>query len=432
MIPSNLIKCLLVAILILLPTWGVISVQASFYSGVDQSIVSSVRYLFFTLVFFLGIVGLLSSNGKITSNYGFFLLFCYCVYVSAHILGEVEPLLLFEGVRHEVLFVFFSLVLLLYGLAAKHAGFLPSFDVVVASILINGFLACVFAIWQLVDISILELLYRKELDEIGNLTLAVGYRLASTMINPINFGAYMVLLLIAVQYLFEKRAISVLLYLILLIAIMALVFGSLSRLALLALVVVLLFYYLHRASIFRFLALLFVILLSILGMVSFFNLEPIITRISSLFVWETYTENARISNWLSAIASLDSYQYLWGRGIGASSPDSAIVSTTSALMVENGFISIFVQYGALGLILLTVLLIRIFYIGVKLLPEDPHMGRFALAFLIFFVVMSVGNDFFRNSPFVFYFWFLYAYFEVTMLVYKRRNTPANAPISLGG
>ncbi len=284
-------------------------------------------------------------------------------------------------------------------------------DVVFNTILINGFIAIFFALWQFFDVSILEAIYRKPLEDIGNLTLAIGYRLASTMINPINFGAFLVIFYLVVHYLYEVRKIGFFIYGCLTFVILLMIVGSLSRLALLAFLAVLSFLHFYKAPFYRiFIASL--IFIVVLFVAIAFDFGSITSRFEELFLLTTYTENERIQNWLFAIFHLESYQYIWGRGLGASSPDSSVVFSTSAIMIENAFLSVFIQYGLIGLISVILILMRFFYVGFSLSYLNPPLGKFVIGFLVFFVVLSLGNDFLRISPFVYYFWFFYSYFEV--------------------
>lgn len=411
---NKLIKNSLILLLILLPSWGVISAQIAYFVGFDQ-IVTSSRYLIIFGFILLCSIGSVFSNLKLTYSFSFFALLFYSFYSVAHLIGDTEAILLFEGFRHEVLFVIFGFVFLTYGLSNESISYLPSLNVVFITILINGFFAITFALWQFFDISILESLYRTPIEEIGHLTLSIGYRFISTMINPINFGAFLVLFFLVIHYYYDRFKINSLIYYFLTALVFILVVGSLSRLALLALILVLLFLYFYKSSLLKISFFVIFVFLSAIFLIDFVDLEKIMTRVDTLFILSTYTENARVKNWLFAIAQLDSYQYLWGRGIGASSPDSSVVSNTSALRVENAFISVFLQYGLIGLIIFFVIFLRFLYIGYLLVRYNLAVGKFIISFVLFFFAMSIGNDFLRNSPFVFYFWFFYVYFEIFYL-----------------
>ena len=238
------------------------------------------------------------------------------------------------------------------------------------------------------------------------------------MVNPINFGAFLVLFFLVIHYYYDRRKFSFVIYYILTVLVFILVIGSLSRLALLAMILVLLFLYFYKSSILKLSFFAFFIFLSIVYLINFVEIDNVMSRIETIFVLTTYTENARVNNWVFAISQLDLYQYLWGRGIGASSPDSSIVAVTSALPVENAFVSVFLQYGLIGLIMIFLIIIRFLYVGYSLIGINSAVGKFVIGFILFFISTSLGNDFFRNSPFVFYFWFFYVYFEI---VYARRE-----------
>lgn len=412
-----LIKYLLVLLLLLLPSWAVISAQVSYLVGFDQLVTSS-RYLIIFSCILLCVIGLLFSDFKLIYSFGFFALLFYTFYSLAHLIGDTEPILLFEGFRHEVLFVILGFSLLIYGLSNESVSYLPRLNVVFYTVLINGFFAISFAVWQFFDINILEILYRKPLEDIGNLTLAIGYRLTSTMVNPINFGAFLVLFYLVIHYFYEERKIGFFIYLILSIFIIVLVVGSLSRLALLALIFVLTLLYFYKASLLKMFVPVFMIFLFVIYVVNYVDLGLLNSRFETIFTLSTFTENARVNNWFLAVSSLDLYQYLWGRGIGASSPDSSVVSVSSAQAIENGYISIFYQYGLFGFIMAFIIFLRFIYVGYSLVKINAAVGKFVIGFILFFFAMTLGNDFFRNSPFVFYFWFFYVYFEI---VYTRRQ-----------
>lgn len=414
---SLLIKYLLFLLLLLLPSWGIIAAQVGYLVGFNE-IVTSSRYLIIFFLFLFCFLGSILSEARLKYSFGFFLLFFYSIYSALHLISDAEPFLLFEGFRHEVLFVIMSLAFLAYGLASKGSSYLPSFEIIIITILLNGFVAVFFAIWQYIDVSVLELLYRKPLDDISNITLAIGYRLTSTMVNPINFGAYMVLLFIAVQYLYDNKKICFLIYFPIVLLIAVLIIGSLSRLALLAFIFVLIYFYLYKVSLFRFSIFIALAFISLFYVLNFVDIDLIMSRIDTVFVFSTYTENARVSNWISAVSSLEPYQYIWGRGVGASSPDSSVLAVTSALLIENAFVSVFIQYGLIGFIFMAALMFRFIYLGIRLGEYDVTVGKFVISFLVFFIIISLGNDFFRNSPFVLYFWFFYAYFEIIYVRYR--------------
>tara|TARA_R100001369_G_scaffold65476_1_gene92661 strand:+ start:1326 stop:2459 length:1134 start_codon:yes stop_codon:yes gene_type:complete len=372
-------------------------------------------------------LGGIFSNLRLRNRLAFFILFFYSLYSLLHFVGDTELILLFEGFRHEVLFVLLAFSLLVYGLSRERSDFLPSLDIVGKTILINGFFSALFGIWQYFDISILETLYRSPLEEIGSIRLAIGYRLAGTMFNPINFATFLVLFFLVINYFHERRKVSFIVYYFSLILVTGLVVGSLSRLALMSLFTVLSFIYFYKISVLR--LLFFLSLIFPLMFYFFYNLdlETIMSRLETIFVLSTYTENARFEHWIYAISNLEPYQYLWGKGIGASSPDYSVTSVTSALPIENAFVSIFLQYGVFGITILLSVVLRYIYIGCYLSKIDLAKGKFILGFLLLFIVMSLGNDFLRNSPFVLYFWFFYVYVEVNYsIIFNRQRLLKNS------
>jgi len=414
------VRFLIAFLLLALPSWAVLIAQISYFGGFDSDFFSGTRYAILALIFFLFMVAIVWKVRALSPNFGFLLLFFYSFYISFHFIGSTEPFLIVEGLRHEIIFVLLSLLIFAFGLAVKNINYLPNLSFALCSVLINGMVAVIFAVWQFFDLSILEVLYRAPLYQMGNLTLAIGYRLTSTMVNPINFGAFMVLVFLVMTFGYEKRRIGLLVYCVASALLLLLVVGSLSRLALIAFLFVLVFLYIKSFSFFSVLGFGFALLITCFAFIVLYasgdlDFLPAFSRFENLFVLSTYTKNERVTNWAAAIESMQLYEYVWGRGIGASSPDSAVFNVTSARPIENSYITIFYQYGFVGFILFVALLVRFFYIGIGIGRVDKPFGRLVVSFALFFLVMHLGNDFVRNLPFSFYYWFFYVLFELNYL-----------------
>lgn len=393
-----------------------LAAQVSHFVGYDVAISGS-RYLILSLACFSLIFVIAWHVRSLSLSVGFFLLFFYCVYTLFHFIGSVEAFLIIEGLRHELVFVLLSFLIFTFGLSVKNIEFLPRLSFIVCAIVVNGVVAALFAVWQFFDLNILEVLYRRPLDEIGNLTLAIGYRLTSTMVNPINFGAFMVLVFSVINFCCEKQKVNLFVYCLAGALLSVLVVGSLSRLAVIALLFLIVFLHIHKVSFLSLFGFAFVLSVLCFGFfvlyVDGLGFAPILSRFENLFVLSTYTENERVANWVAAINSMQPYEFIWGRGIGASSPDSSVFAVTSARPIENSYITIYYQYGFIGLLLFLALLIRFFYIGAAIGKVDKALGRLVISCALFFFIMHFGNDFVRNLPFSFYYWFLYVFFELT-------------------
>lgn len=398
-------------LLLIYPSWAVIGAQVDYFSRVN-GLAAALKYaMLFGLVFLLCVFCLVA-RWPLRKSLGFRCLAVFLIYCLLHVFGDVGLPLIFEGFRHEVIFVWMSSMLLAFGLAQREESCLPSERFLYSSIMLNGLAAAGFGVWQVVDLGILETLYREPVEQIGNLTLAVGVRIVSTMVNPINLGAYMVLFIIASYYYSDSKSFRKLFYVILLPLAVALIFASLSRLAMVAFVLSIIFLLLLRRSMTALGFIAIAIFASSTFFIGYEEVSPIRQRTQTLLEPETFSGNARLNNWRHAVSSLQPYELVWGRGIGASSPDASIVEEFSAVRVENAFISSLVQYGMIGFLLQIAMTVRFFYIGLKLRNHSRSFGGFLASFVLFFSIMSIGNDFFRNSPFVFYYWLLYAQAEL--------------------
>jgi len=227
----------------------------------------------------------------------------------------------------------------------------------------------------------------------------------------------MVLVFSVINFCCEKQKVNLFVYCLAGALLSVLVVGSLSRLAVIALLFLIVFLHIHKVSFLSLFGFAFVLSVLCFGFfvlyVDGLGFAPILSRFENLFVLSTYTENERVANWVAAINSMQPYEFIWGRGIGASSPDSSVFAVTSARPIENSYITIYYQYGFIGLLLFLALLIRFFYIGAAIGKVDKALGRLVISCALFFFIMHFGNDFVRNLPFSFYYWFLYVFFELT-------------------
>lgn len=402
---------ILTLLLLFLPIWGIISIQISSFIGYEIFI-SSTRYILLIYIIILSLL-LITIKKKIHYGKGQFLILLYFIYCSLHVFGETEYELVIDGFRYEVLFVLLSVVLIpIFNLKINSK--IISNKIFINSIILNGVVAVLFGVWQFFDISILEILYRTSVIDIPNIKIALGYRIISVFGNPINYGAFMVVLYVTIHFLLSTGRISLLVYVAVSILIILLIAGTLSRLPFISLIIVMIYNYINIKSISRTLlafSSIAILLIYILYNYDIDQIDQIDQRFSTLLYFETYSENSRIGNWSDAIEGMTFINHIWGLGLGASSPSYSVTSTTSAVIIENAFISVYYQYGIIGFVLIILIISRFISNILILIKYDFNMGRFIMGIFIALMVMSFGNDFLRNSPFVFYFWYTYSYTE---------------------
>lgn len=412
------IKLIVLMLLFALPSWGVIMAQVGHFIGWREYFTSIRFFLVFCVIavaFYLFLFNIASI--KVTA--GALLLLFFCLYAMLHFLGGVGIYLYLEGLRHEVVYVLLSVSLVFIWFVVKDTAFIPSNYSFFLSVLVNGAVSILFGVWQYFNIEILETLYRVPLSEIRNITLATGDRLTSTMVNPINFGAFLVIFYFALFSVVKSKLIRGVFF----ILIFLLVLGTQSRLALLAFMAGVFVYACLSRD--KYIAVSSLLLLSVF-LIAFFvlagdaaNLDDRLARSQSLASSSTYSENIRLQRWVQIISNMSFIDFFWGVGAGASSPSWEDVNR-GAVIIENSYISVLYQYGLIGLILFFALLFRFYRNAYFILRVDNSLGKFLMSFLVVFSVMSMGNDFLRNLPFSFYFWYLFASLEVKVYDAKRR------------
>ncbi|BCV44455.1 hypothetical protein TUM17379_14730 [Shewanella algae] len=65
------------------------------------------------------------------------------------------------------------------------------FYLIVKVMFYSGCLVTLIAVYEYFDPTIIEFMYGVPQTDIPNIKLPIGYRLISTMLNPINLGAYL-------------------------------------------------------------------------------------------------------------------------------------------------------------------------------------------------------------------------------------------------
>lgn len=411
---EKIIKVNILFLFIVLPLWSVISIQLGAVIF-NKEFFSALKYLFiiFLLLFTFISISIRKKKIHIYKGYIFFLLFT--IYVFLHLIGYVPMALLIDGMRYELLFMIMAVLLLFTSINS-----LPSINTISKIIILQGVTVVIFGFWQIYDITILESIYRSEIDDIGNIKLAISYRVVSLLNNPINLGAFLI-----VAYLFsiyKKDSLSIFFYIFFML-LLILIFGSLSRLALLSFFLVVLVNFIINNKLIN--NLFFILIIMLVLSTAIYSLYDeygyFLVRFENLSSLSEYTENARLTNWINAIENMNTIQLWWGYGLGMSTPTFEKILLYGGIMIENSFISIFIQYGVMGLVGYILIFIRFFFISVSLRKYDKKLFQFMILFLVFFSSMSIGNDFFKNSPFVFYFWFFYIYAERIYINYTKER-----------
>lgn len=378
-----------------------------------------IKELLIVLIFILLILKLFSYKFKISQSESIVLfLFSYCLYLILHVFSYAPLFDILDDLRFQLSYILLVLCLFLFRLEFDEYLFGKLTKVFFISILF----VLVISVFEYFDDRIIEILYGNSKDKMDNVRLSFGFRLISTMTNPINYAFYLLALIPVTYYLFYNHISHKLIMLSTFSLVLLGVLLSYSRLALIAFFVLMILYLcfeLKRKFLSTFFILIvFVVLLS--PMIVQFILENANTleRASELLGKDTYSSNARINNWYSAILQLDNPIFvIWGLGFGVSSPESS-----HSILVENAFISVLINFGVIGL--LFYLASFFFFIRSGLLlwfRHNDYRSAFLIIgiFLILFV-MGLGNDINRNHPFSFIFW-IYLFFSVKMVDSKNNK-----------
>ncbi|HCV02439.1 MAG TPA: hypothetical protein DG048_07330 [Pseudoalteromonas sp.] len=263
------------------------------------------------------------------------------------------------------------------------------------------------ALTEFYDDSIISFLYGIPKYQMNHVDLAAGQRVISTLGNPINLSGYMVFSYLIAFYLYTNDKVGSISFYILTATFLLVTFLTLSRLGLIAFLSVLLLsnmFFLRARNAILLFSLIFISILYLIFDGGFllrnFDVELLFSRFFNLLDSGTYLENARIRNWFYAFQLIETpFDFFWGKGLGVSNSDI----NKGGVLIENSFITYIVEVGLIGLLFLALL---IFYTISKIWQTNSikSFGNFLLLYIIFFIVMSLGNDFVKNFPFVFYFW----------------------------
>jgi len=416
---NYIVNKLLIFIFITFPFWEVISAQFTYFLHIPVVILGIFKYAIVIIVIFLLFISLMKKKFIIASNSIF--IFIYVLYVGLHIIGSSHFMLKIDGLRYEFLFLLLAFLLFTQDLFK-----IININFLIKIIFIQGFLITFVALYEYVNQDILITLYRKSLDEIPHITWFSMNRLISTVGNPINLGASLIIWIASYLYIiyYYKYKFLKYIFVIILLVIFFLISMTLSRTSLLAYILVLCVSLLLgvnnvRTRFFILSILGILTIVSISYIIQTINIDLLLQRFGNLGDTSEYTENARVKNWYYALSTFESIEYLWGKGLGASTPNGEYVELYGGLSVESSFISIFVNYGILGFLLFSVIFIRFFIISIFILKINKSLGLFFLLFLLIFGIFSLANDYNRNLPYVLYFWIFYYYAEINYKYFRK-------------
>ncbi len=352
--------------------------------------------IIFSLLFFI-------RRKVLVSSYFIILLLLFVLYMFSHVPSYAGGLLILDGVRHQLGYI------LIFSLLCVSKSFFTEkmLNTIFYIILSQSVVISMVALTEFYDDSIISFLYGIPKYQMNHVDLAAGQRVISTLGNPINLSGYMVFSYLIAFYLYTNDKVGSISFYILTATFLLVTFLTLSRLGLIAFLSVLLLsnmFFLRARNAILLFSLIFISILYLIFDGGFllrnFDVELLFSRFFNLLDSGTYLENARIRNWFYAFQLIETpFDFFWGKGLGVSNSDI----NKGGVLIENSFITYIVEVGLIGLLFLALL---IFYTISKIWQTNSikSFGNFLLLYIIFFIVMSLGNDFVKNFPFVFYFW----------------------------
>ncbi|CAL2077259.1 membrane hypothetical protein [Tenacibaculum dicentrarchi] len=412
---------LLILIFILFPFWQIVTAQINFFLKIPLSVLTSIKYLLVFLSIFLFLFKIYINN-KIDIRRNSILLGIYVFYVFCHLIGSGSLFLKMDGFKFEFIFPFLALLIFNSNYSETR-----NFDILIKILFYQGIITLVVGFLEFFDQNILTFLYRKSLDDIPHINWFSVQRLMSTAGNPINLGATLSIWIVAYLYILNNRGklLIKIFYPVILLLTFFIVSMTLSRTSLIVFILTaFLSLFLIIEGFFNrvvFVSLISLILLSIIGfLLEGVNIDLVLSRFQNLFEAKEYTSNARVINWNNAFDKMDFIEYIWGKGIGTSTPKAEYVKNYNGVMIENGFISTFINYGIIGLLMYLLLTIRFFYLSIKLKSKNKGLGLFLLLFLVVFCFFNMSNDYNRNLPYMMYFWVFYIVSEIEFEKIKNK------------
>ncbi|KPH95215.1 hypothetical protein AMS58_07610 [Pseudoalteromonas porphyrae] len=343
----------------------------------------------------------------------YFLLFL--TYFLFHIVTLNDIGLWVDGIRYQLGYMIIGVLIVV------NRAYMVRLDKIAAIIFFISIPVVLIAIVEFFDSGVIEALYGESKYMLNHTELALGERLISTFVNPINLGVFLTVSYASAFYMYKESKVNVLVFSLFSAALFFVITFTFSRIAIISFCIMSIYFFLISGSnIKRVILLLFLLTLIYslsfdvfsLSILSEFNVDLILERLTNISSADTYTENARVKNWGVALQNIDSVLFsLWGLGVGFINP----TVERGGIVVENMFISILIEFGIIGLLLY---LSYFFYLVKASLNLNGNEKYFACGFLIVFLVCGMGNDLNRNFPFVFYFWIISA---SIILTYKKEK-----------
>ncbi|WP_157756411.1 O-antigen ligase family protein [Pseudoalteromonas neustonica] len=342
--------------------------------------------------------------------------FIFLVYMLFHIVTVNDFYAWIDGVRYQLGYITIGLLLIIN--RQHYPKMLPKL------ISVLFYVSCpviLIATIEFFDSKIIELLYGESKSLLNNTELALGERLISTLVNPINLGIFLTLGFVSAYFMLKEKRINFAIFFIYFLFVLFVVFFTFSRIAFLAILLVS-FYFLFSGGSYIKKILLCIAFFIVVYAITFyfdnllflnnFNLELMQERFFNISNSNTYVENSRVQNWKVALQNIDTILLsLWGLGVGFINPTVEV----GGIVVENMFISILIEFGIIGLLFYILYFIFLVIASFRLKGNERY---FAVGFLIVYAVCGMGNDLNRNFPFVFYFWIFSA---AIVLTYKKEK-----------
>ncbi|EHZ2845099.1 O-antigen ligase family protein [Vibrio vulnificus] len=334
--------------------------------------------------------------------FSFFMLY-YFIHIAAF--TSLENIV--DGLRFHIIYIVTYVIIglrlnLTYG---------DSFFRIARAMFYSGTIVALIGLYEFFDPTILKLMYGVAQEDIPNIKLPLGYRLISTMLNPINLGAYLCFVLVFGYLLYRKSLLTGWAFYGIGLISLGVNFLTLSRLAFLAMVLIwgaILYFEFKRSIKFKlFLSPIVFLVIVYFSLVVLPSVDvKIIARMFSAFDSNTLSENSRLDNWALSLSYMDDFlKVLWGLGLGVVRAGG----DQDTLLAENTFLGIFIEFGLIGFLIYLIFIMKIYYYNLKLKKVDLVLYQFNLLFFSAFFVLSLGNDMYTNYPFVLFFWVVSSY-----------------------
>ncbi|WP_447888387.1 O-antigen ligase family protein [Serratia fonticola] len=385
------------AIFLLSPFLGMLVSRIPINIG-GVSITGAIKELLQAITIF-SLIFLVMAQGRIFKSYIATIVFVFLLVMFFTILRTDNLSLYFEAFRLQFGYIIIFILLLITRCN------IVGINLLLKVISIQLFIVLLVGFLEYINPAIITLLYGIPKAEMSNVTLAIGDRLISTMENPINLGAFLCIGIVA-YYSFIKNNRFFHFYFWPVWGLCLLEVGfTFSRTAVIAYVFISLIIAMDRVKN-RDVSIFFIMLLPVLGWGLFgFNLEidisAIVDRLSILLSGDAISGNQRVYNWNTAFSYFKSVDdYLFGLGLGMSNP----TFDKGGLIIENSFLTYFIDGGIIGLTVYFIINIIFLF---KIITNKTENRLFFFGFYLVFFIFSLANDFNRNFPFVFYYWMLF-------------------------